>query len=720
MDRRDGITTKITQAEAPRIGDSPKIYPRNKKPNQDQLHMHPDYSEFNYESQSYDVSSHNNRERERKRTSNRESVEHAHVHTGHSHGGKRGSQRTVPMSESSSHQNGRSENQRPSSAGIQSRDQRDAEEKARLQEKLRTKRNKAKETRANEPTGPPSDHAQVKRSQNSGGNKKYENRGVVEPRESNHSDLQSINTENHSEIISNNSNIHQKMQPKTPMVPLKSPSNSELMGKNTTQRYPKSPEVQFIAAGHPPKREQPQKNNSQGNNPKGRSNSNNPQRTNSKHSNSQISSTNQKSSPSKPIPAKPTYNQVESKIKSLIKKDKEQFVFSKKGNPEMVEFLTEDDINNNSNYGMKIPQEDCTFRTFENKDIRPQENGELSRNNQLSGGNTLEISRDDSRSSISSSHKLLGGNKKNEYNTSWRNSKESGANSKKNEGNLGVMDIASNLLKSDILKHFHSSNVSKSETPLKKPQESKVQRKEKWDHQEPKDPFTNQKIASVRQRPIEEAPNILYDEDDQGSNFLHKQQPNKPNKWIRNVSETEIVEPASTNYMSAYKKQSSLIEESSFEYGGQQDHRLKDNLINKGQEKQDINKNRNYYDVKRVPHEEDEDHMDSGNRFADAYVRKEKFNKEDYELNFNDTSRVSSSQFSAFCPNEEMKSFFKKEFVENNSITNNSGPGGNVGSLPRERPDFVDMTNNSSHLTYGLNSMYLEKKNSGRTNKKED
>lgn len=100
------------------------------------------------------------------------------------------------------------------------------------------------------------------------------------------------------------------------------------------------------------------------------------------------------------------------------------------------------------------------------------------------------------------------------------------------------------------------------------------------------------------------------------------------------------------------------------------------------------------------------------NSFDSDEGKKEEFNKEDYELNFNETSRVSSSQFSAFCPNEDMKTFFKKEFDyrDKREIQERS---------PVDQNTIGEVSYNSSKLTYGPNSMFLEKKFSGRSHRED-
>lgn len=104
--------------------------------------------------------------------------------------------------------------------------------------------------------------------------------------------------------------------------------------------------------------------------------------------------------------------------------------------------------------------------------------------------------------------------------------------------------------------------------------------------------------------------------------------------------------------------------------------------------------------------------------------KKEDFHEDDYDMNFHETSRASSSQFSAFCPGEDVKSFFKKEF------TNDSpGPMPNANSTNKERhmwsknsgqEGLGDNSYTSSKLTYGANSTILEKKYSQRSNNQDN
>lgn len=96
----------------------------------------------------------------------------------------------------------------------------------------------------------------------------------------------------------------------------------------------------------------------------------------------------------------------------------------------------------------------------------------------------------------------------------------------------------------------------------------------------------------------------------------------------------------------------------------------------------------------------------------DQDYRKEDFKKEDYELNFNETSRVSSSQFSAFCPNDDMKSFFKKEFTDSRKERQGE-------KAPVDHNTIGEVSYSSSKLTYGPNSMFIDKKFSGRSHRDE-
>jgi hypothetical protein len=119
------------------------------------------------------------------------------------------------------------------------------------------------------------------------------------------------------------------------------------------------------------------------------------------------------------------------------------------------------------------------------------------------------------------------------------------------------------------------------------------------------------------------------------------------------------------------------------------------------------------------------DHAKQENgRGSHLFQRKEDFDQGDYEMNFHETSRASSSQFSAFCPGEDVKSFFKKEFTgDSPALTNGTTTASkdrHMWSKNSGHDAVGDHSYTSSKLTYGPNSTLLEKKNSQRSNYNEN
>ena len=250
------------------------------------------------------------------------------------------------------------------------------------------------------------------------------------------------------------------------------------------------------------------------------------------------------------------------------------------------------------------------------------------------------------------------------------------------------MEIANKLLSSDILNRFKGKPGSGS-GPGNQPAPAKYG-SERLEEREP-DPFSSQK-SGLGKPAHDEPKQRRFEEDD-----LSKHSKPLRKEWNQN-SQSEYFDPASSNYASTYQKHRS---DDNFEPASQKEERI--------HPEHHLARKYNPTTLNYGSEEEEEDRFDSGPKFVDG-SRKEKFNREDYEINFNETSRVSSSQFSAFCPNDEMKSFFKKEFLDNHSQGKDKEGYHTIGEL----------TNNSSKLTYGPNSIFLEKKLSGRSHQKED
>lgn len=317
---------------------------------------------------------------------------------------------------------------------------------------------------------------------------------------------------------------------------------------------------------------------------------------------------------------KKNYDKVESRIKDLIKKDRSKFntesgQFSKKNEPEVldVEYLTEDRCSGDIN-------QDCTFRSKPDRDLSIKAKGARHSDRfskELSGGHTLEMSRDESRASCTS-NTLLNRDEHEQENKirSSRDHKSTGYH--KSENGEGVMSIASKLLNSDILRRFNTNN-------------SQLQERDSHNHEERNSRLYPETIAEETQYDMSHAPLSKRTKDE-----------------IRQESKESV----------RLKKQFFQIDRNSFD--------------------------------------------------SDDEVRKEDFKKEDYELNFNETSRVSSSQFSAFCPNDDMKTFFKREFID--SRANREGKSPLI-----DQNTIGEISYSSSKLTYGPNSMFMDKKFTGRS-----
>lgn len=693
VDKRDGVTAKITQISPPKMIEPPQIHVKNRhRPHQDSPSMpaalYPD-------SHAAVEPTHRLQSRERKTSSHDchdSQSGHYHVDSSiHGHHSEvagsrvagRGSQRTI-ASPATGLQHGKKHSQRPSSADNHRRAQdHQNPQAAKLQEKLNSKRNMIKENRANVPTAPPSEkYENSKHSRTAAGGAVPREHRAAGGRRSSQSGLLSIKTENHSDLVSSETHSY-KMDPIGFSVPLKSPSNHQLATR-VAQRPPDQPEAwagsfPVATSKQPPKRSSSQSSAN-------RKAPQQPAVTSKQHSSSNSSHTPKlQASPNlKQMPPKPSYSQVESKIKSLIKRDKEQFGFNRKIVPEVVEFLTEEALTE-----LKDPNEECTFRSFENKQPSNQPRHRAAKEQ---SGNTLEISRDESRSSIASSTKLLGGRQPAAANK-WRESKDDHPERPSSDqmAGSGVMEIANKLLSSDILNRFKGKTPGgqgvANQPPVSKASKLTTSRKEEKDP----DPFASQK-SGLGKQVLEQPKSRRFEEDDISSQGAPPRR-----EWNQNT-QSDYFDPPSSHYTSTYQK-----------------HRSEDRLEQQSHSKADRVYRDNHLASKHHPasqhygSDEDDDRFGSGPRFADG-SRKEKFNREDYEINFNETSRVSSSQFSAFCPNDEMKSFFKKEFLDNHSQAKDKDAYHTIGEI----------TNNSSKLTYGPNSIFLEKKLSGRSHQKDE
>lgn len=418
---------------------------------------------------------------------------------------------------------------------------------------------------------------------------------------------------------------NQSMQPKVvlPHVPPKGPKKAEVIfidsGKHQRAHSASkaSPSIQNKKRVEKIKANFSEVNDEMGQISKNRRNSRssiqsggNSKRDGSFTPNKQRPSSSGKNSNLSPVsqPSKPNYKQVQSKIKDLIAKDKKTYtssgpVFSKKNEPEVLdlEYLTEEGANDN----------DCTFRSRQDNqktiEVKPVKGHSNRGSKELSGGHTLEISRDESRASVSSSTLL--NKEKAPAQSKWRQENKYRSQTD-DDADDGVMRIASNLLSSNILKRFNHQSSEKN-------------------HYKKNDSLIDHDSGQ--------------EEDDQMTGYNSNKQDQK--------------------------------------------------YFNDEESKESVRLKQKFFQLER-------------NSFDSDDNKKEDFNKEDYELNFNETSRVSSSQFSAFCPNEDMKTFFKKEFDYREKPIERIQPEQNI---------IGEASYSSSNLTYGQNSLFLEKKLSGRS-----
>jgi hypothetical protein len=366
-------------------------------------------------------------------------------------------------------------------------------------------------------------------------------------------------------------------------------------------------------------------------------------------------------------PPMPDVKNAKSKISSLIHQDKEKFkqqnmAFGKKDAPSVLDYLS-------SQQG-----EECTFRD----------------------GNTLEMSKDDSRQSSHSLRLLQGGvggnaigsgdfrsgggngadgqfavpknrnsgfseinnalenrgsqasnqSKQKRYLNNAQGAKQS-SNQLQQQRSLGkddqdeqpeVVGIASKLLSSDILKRFNSNSMTNSgvhQQPI--PQQHHNNHQMPPQPQSPNHPSWNKSPDAVL---VDIDKQTIQGDRRRGDKFVYSEQ--EPDFAVSPLRSPQL--------------------------GGQQVYSRQppsnNTLLSNSQGNQ--------------PWEND---------------RKEHFSREDYDMDFHNTSRA-SSQFSAFCPNEEMRSFFKKEFKSN-----------------QEGPVESTINNNSytsSKLTYGQQSTLIE------------
>lgn len=305
---------------------------------------------------------------------------------------------------------------------------------------------------------------------------------------------------------------------------------------------------------------------------------------------------------------KPNIAQAQSKIKDQIARDRKEFSGANKWikkqeacllpatSSQLPNLPNMQNLQNLQNMPNLQEDNDCTFRSIDN----------ARHNNLPFGGNFAEddvfdISKDDPSRASTNSRKLLGKPKGGE-NRAGGGLRESIESMQQKGDDDGVMDIASRLLSSEVLKRFNTSHTGQRETAG-------------W-----------------------------------------KNSTEKPRNQGLPTNESQ-------------------------EFGGQNPSEESSRLRQKFYEGTSlVNNNKNSREQFETPFED----------------RKEQFNREDYELNF-ETSRASSSQFSAFNPNDEVKSFFRQEFV------GEMNPSLALGTRPQiDLKSLGEFSNASSKITYPL------------------